>query len=373
MDVRIARSALHPALGTAVRSYLGRPFGAKAQQRVVFYFCPNQISYSQAYPFLYYQRAFHDRFGADIRAVSVDRLLAGEVPSHQGVDLVLVQTWFEVDEVALQRAFDAVQLASPTARIAFLDSFAHSDVRLGRHVEPRVTDYLKKSLFRDVSLYQRGWEGGTNLTEYYGQLYDCKAEVVDWHTPAGLIPKLRLAPNFFTDPRFLSAFMDRRMPARAERDIDLHSRLGSRGTDWYSAMRRAATAVLGSMTDLRIAAGTMVPLRDYMRELSKSKLCFSPFGYGELCWRDIEAIQSGAVLIKPDMGHLGTLPNLFEPGVTYLPVRWDFSDLEEVVRSALADPDRCDRIAATAWQRVSDYLHADRFVDDMAFLFARQA
>jgi hypothetical protein len=106
-----------------------------------------------------------------------------------------------------------------------------------------------------------------------------------------------------------------------------------------------------------------------MAELANSRLCFSPFGYGELCWRDIEAFQTGAVLIKPDMGHLQTLPDLYEPGVTYLPVRWDFSDLEDVVCSALADEPRMEAIASEAWNRTARYIREGCFVDDMAEMF----
>ena len=55
--------------------------------------------------------------------------------------------------------------------------------------------------------------------------------------------------------------------------------------------------------------------------------------------------MTGAVLVKPDMSHLETLPDLYRPGETYLPVRWDFSDLGDVVGSALADADLRRRLA----------------------------
>jgi hypothetical protein len=69
------------------------------------------------------------------------------------------------------------------------------------------------------------------------------------------------------------------------------------------------------------------------------------------------------------MGHLETLPHLYEPGATYLPVRWDFADVDEVVRSALSDDALRARIAAEAFRRVRDYLDRRAFVGDAAFLF----
>ena len=148
------------------------------------------------------------------------------------------------------------------------------------------------------------------------------------------------------------------MPSRDNRPIDVHARMASRGSGWYQSMRADSLARLGALSDLNIAAQGTVPLKTYMAEMGQSKLCFSPFGYGELCWRDIEAIRVGAVLIKPDMGHLETGPELYESGVTYLPVRWDFADLEEVIRGALADEARCRQIASAAWTRVSTVICA---------------
>lgn len=368
-----AALALHARLGPAVQRFLARPFGAAGALRVVLYYTPSRISFSQAYPFLHYARAFRRRFGAQIRAVPIDGLLAGEAPRHRGADVVLFQPWFTVAPSAITSALARLEQASPGARMAFLDSYAHADLRLGRHVAPWTAAYIKKSLFRDRSLYHRRWVGDTNLTEYYGGLCGIASDPVDWQTPQEVVDRLHLGPNFFTAPRFVDAFTRKTMPPRAGRTIDLHARLGSRGSGWYGAMRGLAQSALAPLGDLTIASEGTVPLHQFMGELAASRLCFSPFGYGELCWRDIEAIQAGAVMVKPDMGHLETLPDLYEPGVTYLRVRWDFADLEEVVRGALADEERCTRIAAEAWRRVAAYLAEDRFVDDMAFLFDRPA
>ena len=40
-----------------------------------------------------------------------------------------------------------------------------------------------------------------------------------------------------------------------------------------------------------------------------SRICISPFGYGEICWRDFEAILCGCLVVKPDMSHVETNPS----------------------------------------------------------------
>jgi hypothetical protein len=192
---------------------------------------------------------------------------------------------------------------------------------------------------------------------------------VDWNVPPLNISKLKLSPNFLTARRFVDAFNHDDMPKRTHRTLDVHARIGQKGTAWYEAMRSDAIQRIRNITNLTVSPVDKVSRNAYMTELSNCKLCFSPFGYGELCWRDIEAFQAGAVLVKPDMSHLNTLPDLYEPDVTYLPCAWDFSDLEEVVHNALADEDKCLRIANTAFNRSSSYIADGNFVDDMSFLF----
>ncbi|MFB6187949.1 MAG: hypothetical protein ABEI86_13935, partial [Halobacteriaceae archaeon] len=73
----------------------------------------------------------------------------------------------------------------------------------------------------------------------------------------------------------------------------------------------------------------------YWRELRRSKVLVSPFGWGEICGRDFEGFMSGCLLVKPHMDHLETWPPVYEEGETYLGVDWDLSDLPETVDQAL--------------------------------------
>jgi len=135
-------------------------------------------------------------------------------------------------------------------------------------------------------------------------------------------------------------------------------------------MRRLAQNQVQQLENINLSASGHLVLNQFIDELANSRTCFSPFGYGELCWRDIEAFQTGAVLIKPDMGHLETKPHLYEPGVTYLPVRWDFADLDDVVQDALSDEPRMEHISQEAWNRAARYIRENDFVNDMIEIFS---
>jgi hypothetical protein len=80
----------------------------------------------------------------------------------------------------------------------------------------------------------------------------------------------------------------------------------------------------------RIKAGKFIKKEAYLKEMSLSQISFSPFGWGEVCYRDFEIFLSGSVLVKPSMEHLDTFPNYYLPNESYVPMSWDMSDLDRV-------------------------------------------
>jgi len=78
-----------------------------------------------------------------------------------------------------------------------------------------------------------------------------------------------------------------------------------------------------------------LPFQEYINKLSRSKVCISPFGQGELCFRDYEAMLAGTMLIRPDQSNVATAPNIFKEGETYIGCKLDWSDLEEKIEYVL--------------------------------------
>jgi hypothetical protein len=129
-------------------------------------------------------------------------------------------------------------------------------------------------------------------------------------------------------------------------------------------------AALNSPYGLTVVRGDGVTLPRFIAEMKRSKLVFSPFGYGEVCWRDYEAVMTGAVLLKPDMGHVQTDPDIFVPWETYVPVAWDLSDFEATVRRVVGDEGLRSRIARQAFDLLHGWLKSDQFARSMSPLFA---
>jgi hypothetical protein len=153
------------------------------------------------------------------------------------------------------------------------------------------------------------------------------------------------------------------------RDVDVNARLTVKGSPWYQRMRAECSEATERMKTLRIATGTGLSLAEFLHELKRSKICFSPFGYGEVCWRDYEAVAQGAVLLKQDMSHVRTEPDIFRAEETYMPVRWDLSDLDEKLELLLGDEALRRRLSRAAFDVLHDYVANNRFVSQMERLF----
>ena len=111
-----------------------------------------------------------------------------------------------------------------------------------------------------------------------------------------------------------------------------------------------AIAELDSQRKRQFLTG-MTNQKQYYKELYDSKIILSPFGWGEVCFRDFEAIISGSLLFKPDMSHIVTWPDVYIPYETYVPLKWDGSDLFEQTELYLGNDRERSRIAHNAYEQ----------------------
>ena len=271
-------------------------------------------------------------------------------PKYLGhADVVLFQTWFNLGDDQMRDAVASIRRHYPAATLVYLDWFAATDLRYASVLSELVDVYVKKQTFVRFSDYERETLGDTNLTDFYNRRYGLADSIRRLSVPEGFENKLVLGPNF-QFASYLHRYSRRSMPNR-DRSVDLHARLARKGTPWYFAMRTEASKAVDGLSDLVVVREGRVPRRKFMAELESSRLCFSPFGYGEVCWRDFEAWATGSLLLKPDMSHLRLPGDPFQPFETYVPLKWDSSDLEEKARHYLRDGAERNRITAAAFEK----------------------
>ncbi len=251
-------------------------------------------------------------------------------------------------------------------------------------VLPFVDRFYNKALFSAKSLYTRALYGRELFTDYYhrefGVIDDPEIEPspapeealskvrVGWNIGVGDFPRRHfrqrvgvalsraISPRLAAPIVHLKEMLDPTPPtfewARSASVIDVNARLGNPGHPTIAFHRKHLMGILEAAANRRgwSVAKDRVSIRRYSADLRRSAITFSPFGWGELCFRDFEAIRAGSVMVKPDMGHLATWPDVYIPQETYVPVAWDGSDLEERIAFYLANPERCRRMAENAFE-----------------------
>ena len=137
----------------------------------------------------------------------------------------------------------------------------------------------------------------------------------------------------------------------SSRSVDVSARFGasySKATVRYQ--REQIRELLGDRFDT-----SKLNRRGYMKELRRSKLVLSPFGWGEITLKDFEVFLTGGLLLKPAMDHLVTWPNFFESGVTCLTHDWNLTDLGGWIEWALENSTDRQAIAAEGQKRYIEY------------------
>ena len=158
----------------------------------------------------------------------------------------------------------------------------------------------------------------------------------------------------YYDPRYLQFDT-----VKLEKDIDVcaiyqgfhkeNDDHGVRNDLMYTNHRTGAWDELAKSKDITFHADKR-PYNEYIDILRRSKMTLSPFGMGEVCFRDFEIIQFGSVMIKPDMSRVHTYPNIYIPYETYIPCKLDWSDLNDQIQYVLDNYNECKDIALNAQQ-----------------------
>lgn len=122
--------------------------------------------------------------------------------------------------------------------------------------------------------------------------------------------------------------------------------------------RQQALDVVASWSGPSVAAaGRPYVLPEYQSQLRQSYCVLSPWGWGEPCFRDVEAMLTGAVLIKPDTDYVQGWPDIYRNGETYRACKADLSDVHDIAADVIqrwdnhrALRERARAICVDAWR-----------------------
>ncbi len=350
------------------KTQLAIPYISRSSKKILFLNEPGIIPDSQLYPFFFYKNELKSQYNTEIRITSSKTYKKKYSAARNDIDIVGLQTHFNLTDNNFEQLIKSIKKTYPNACLVYFDWFAPTDLRYAKISNDYIDLYVKKHILKDRLYYGKPTLGDTNITDYCIKKYGLVAPEVTFQIPSGFLKKLIVGPSFITSSNLIPGFLNTQFIERA-RTIDVHARLASKGVDWYANMRKEALSAVKKLSDRKILVKPGVPYTQYLQELSRSKLCFSPFGYGEVCWRDYEAVLMGALLIKPDMSHIETRPDIFNPYRTYVPVKWDYSDFEEKIDYYLQNENERLEITRNAFDLLKQYLEKKEFINQLAPFF----
>jgi hypothetical protein len=215
---------------------------------------------------------------------------------------------------------------------------------------------LKNSLLKDRNLYKQGSAYGRN---YWGD-GNFKIDDIDIH-----LDKIKISGTNWLSTHWAGINSRQMYPINRPREYDVSAMFQYPSTKqtetsvYYDAHRKNAIDILNTLpiSIAKLNNGERVSIEEYYTRQFSSKIIIAPYGYGEMAPRDIEAILFGNILIKPDMSHIETAPDIFEDMKTYVACKHDYSDLPEKIDMILGNYEYYSYIIENARKTLIEKMH----------------
>jgi len=247
-------------------------------------------------------------------------------------------------------------------------------------VLPKVRLFVTQFTFTDESNYDKSFAGGSAFADAIAEIYGIEItpeneyhpELFNSFAPSDQRRKITTCWNFSYWRRILKMFQEQggKCLSGGARDIDINCRFNPY-SGWNNKHRESVVTEIESIDKKYVTALSTgkIPVNEYFSEIERSKILVSPFGWGAICPKDYEAIMKGCLLVKPDIGHINIFPNVLIPNVTYVPVKWDLSDLKEKLEYYLENEDERNTIVKKAANVFEQSMRAEVFVGKVKEMF----
>jgi hypothetical protein len=337
----------------------------------------DNISAAQLYPFFDHRNLLKHELNLEfkhVQAVTVSEIT--QACKTAQVDILFIRPCWRENPENVTATIQQIRATHANQKIIFIDPWDQENSRFFS-VLPYVDWFLKYQRLKHLDDYQRNYIGGTIITDYLAQ--DWGIELNGWHVgspvPQGFEHRIITGWSVGIDKRFKKALFrfspwEKIHPIVKDIDVFCRVSLGSvHNREWYGKYREMAIAALIPLeSDYRLAVSgefdeyKTIPSRQYFQEIKRSRIVFSPFGWGPITWRDYEAVCYNCLLVKPSMDQIDAKPDIYIPWETYIPVRWDLKDVEEKCRYHLQHWDEAQQIIKNARHAYESYYQNREFV-----------
>lgn len=232
-------------------------------------------------------------------------------------------------------------------------------------VLPFVKKYIKKNYYKNKNIYLNELRGGRFYTDYYIKKYNIQDKleyniktlenkflsklVLGWNLGVGLFfdytnyskidyYKELIEFNFFKKKNFSMKLKNYQNWENDKSKFDficLMNKNFERSSVGFQ--RKKLCEKISKISNFNKVADIRLNKKKYYETLRNSKVSVGSFGWGEVCYREFEAIACGAAIMFPDMSLIETWPNIYIDNETYLSYDLDFKNFDQKLSHLISD------------------------------------
>lgn len=228
---------------------------------------------------------------------------------------------------------------------------------------PYVKKYVKKQFYKDKSLYRKNFFRGRYYSDYYQQKFKLEKNQKFYSSPLPQEDEDKLVlgwnigvGNYFDVLRYgkfekikciLSSLYKKNYKELYKYTLEYHNSKNKDQEVFYKFnlrenekkksihfQRNEVNKILNKRFNL---LNNRINHREYLQKLKNSKISVGAFGWGEVCYREFEAIKMGAAIIFPNIDYIETWPNIYQDNFSYFSYELDFSNLNKKIDILLND------------------------------------
>ena len=305
-------------------------------------------AYGLSFPYRYFRKELRQELNLYTKEITSNSLEEKKqcIDSFKG-DIIILSLPLRGDdgEILSKKVVKDFFLDIPQKSREKIIFFTPSDNPISPYFDilPLVKLYMLPFTLKKPEEYERTYKGGSQLAHAMSDIYDIdpipeneyRDELFSSQAESQYLDKLTTSWNFTHWKRLIKLFDSHNkkcLPHQSNRPIDVSCRF-NQYIGWCKRHRMESYNALQAMSKRYniVASCDKVDIKQYFREIENSKILFSPFGWGEICPKEYEAIIKGCLVIKPSVEHINIFPNVLIPNETYVPVKWDLSDLKEKI------------------------------------------
>ena len=251
-----------------------------------------------------------------------------------------------------QHVDNLIKISKLNQNIVWLDD-SDSAGTTSFEVLPYIKKYVKKQFYKDKDLYRKNFFRGRFYSDFYQKKFNLEKKnksetvllpkehdnklVLGWNIGVGnyfdvfnfnKINKFQCIVNSLLKKNYKELFQyTLKYHNLATRKQKVFYKFNLRNNDKKKSIHFQRNQVNKILENEFNLPTHRLNHRAYLEQLKNSKISIGAFGWGEICYREFEAIKMGAAIIFPNVDYLETWPNIYQDNFSYISYELDFSNL----------------------------------------------